>query len=317
MKHLNRFKFLIFYAFLIVLPFLIKSDYQKHVLIMGGIYVILVSSLNLMIGYVGEISLGHPAYLGLGAYTSAILFLKLGVPFWLGLPAAGMVAGIFGAFIGYLSLRTRGPYFVILTLAFSEILRLIFNNWISFTNGPMGLKNIQQPIIKLGSLVHFQFSSKQAYYYLILALVTIVIYICYRYVHSRFGRACIAIRENEPLASSVGIWAAQWGTVTFALSAFLAGLAGSFYAHYILFVSPELFGFHYMANMLLMLIIGGKGTLAGPVLGAVLFTIAPEFLRVAEIYRLPIFGLLLVLAVIFLPKGMIQLWEPVARRLKT
>jgi branched-chain amino acid transport system permease protein len=307
---------ILLYVFLFSLPLLITSDYQKHILIMGGIYVILVASLNLLIGYVGEISLGHTAFFGIGAYTSGIFFLRMGIPFWLGLPAAGVVAGIFGFLIGYPTLRTRGPYFVIVSLAFSEILRLICSNWISLTNGPMGLKNIQPPSIHLGNLIHYEFSSKNSYYYLILVLVSLTLYICYRYVNSRFGRACMAIRENEALASSVGISAAKWGIITFVLSTFLAGLAGSFYAHYVLFISPDLFGFSFTTSMLLMLIIGGKGTMAGPVLGAVLFTIIPEYLRVAEIYRLSIFGLLLMVAVIFMPRGMIQLWEPLSRRFR-
>lgn len=298
------------------MPLLITSDYQKHILIMGGIYVILVASLNLVIGYVGEISLGHTAFFGIGAYTSALLFLRLGIPFWLGLPAAGIIAGVFGFLIGYPTLRTRGPYFVIVTLAFSEILRLICSNWISLTNGPMGLKNIQPPRVHLANLMDYEFSSKNSYYYLILGLVSLTLYICYRYVNSRFGRACMAIRENETLASSVGICATKWGIITFVLSTFLAGLAGSFYAHYVLFISPDLFGFSFTTSMLLMLIIGGKGTMAGPVLGAVLFTIIPEYLRVAEIYRLSIFGLVLMVAVIFMPQGMIQLWEPISRRFR-
>ena len=115
----------------------------------------------------------------------------------------------------------------------------------------------------------------------------------------------------------MGICAAKWGIITFVLSTFLAGLAGSFYAHYVLFISPDLFGFGFTINMLLMLIIGGKGTMTGPVLGAVLFTIIPEYLRVAEIYRLSIFGLLLMAAVIFMPRGMVQLWEPITRRFKS
>ncbi len=313
---MRKFKIPIFFAFLLTLPFFVGSDYQKHILIMGGIYVILVASLNLLIGYVGEISLGHTAFFGIGAYTSALLFLQMGIPFWLGLPAAGVVAGIFGFLIGYPTLRTRGPYFVIVTLAFSEILRLIFSNWISLTNGPMGLKNIQPPTLSLGGRVYYEFSSKTSYYYLILGLVSVTLYLCHRYVNSRFGRACMAIRENEPLAQSVGINAAKWGIVTFVLSTFLAGLAGSFYAHYVLFISPDLFGFSFTINMLLMLIIGGKGTMVGPVLGAVLFTIIPEYLRVADIYRLPIFGIILMLAVLFLPRGMIQLWAPISCRLK-
>ncbi len=309
-----RYKLGIFYLFLLILPFMIVSDYQKHILIMGGIYVILVSALNLLIGYVGEISLGHIAFFGIGAYTSALLSLKLGAPFWIGLPAAGIMAGIFGFLIGYPTLRTRGPYFVIVTLAFSEILRLICSNWISLTNGPMGLKNIRPPGLHLGALIHYDFSSKNSYYYLILALVSFTLYVCYRFVNSRFGRACMAIRENEPLATSVGICASTWGIFTFVLSTFLVGLAGSFYAHYVLFISPDLFGFSFTVNMLLMLIIGGKGTLTGPVLGAILFTIIPEYLRVVEIYRLPIFGMLLMLAVLFMPRGMSQLLEPISRR---
>ena len=181
---------------------------------------------------------------------------------------------------------------------------------------PMGLKNIQPPTLSLGSRVYYEFSSKTSYYYLILGLVSVTLYLCHRYVNSRFGRACMAIRENEPLAQSVGINAAKWGIVTFVLSTFLAGLAGSFYAHYVLFISPDLFGFSFTINMLLMLIIGGKGTMVGPVLGAVLFTIIPEYLRVADIYRLPIFGFILMLAVLFMPRGMIQLWEPISCRLK-
>lgn len=313
---MNRYKLGIFYLFLLILPLVIVSDYQKHILIVAGIYVILVSALNLLIGYLGEISLGHIAFFGIGAYTSALLSLKWGTSYWIGLPAAGITAGIFGFLIGYPTLRTRGPYFVIVTLAFSEILRLICNNWIPLTNGPMGLKNVRPPGLYLGTLIHYDFSSKNSYYYLILALVSFTLYVCYRFVNSRFGRACMAIRENEPLASSVGICASKWGIFTFVLSTFLVGLAGSFYAHYVLFISPDLFGFSLTVNMLFMLIIGGKGTLAGPVLGAILFTIIPEYLRVAEIYRLPIFGLLLMLAVLFVPQGMTQLLEPISRRYK-
>lgn len=295
-------------AALLALPWLVPGDYEKHILIMGGIFVVLVSSLNLLVGFFGELSLGHHAFFGLGAYTSALLALRLGLPFWLDLVMAGVVAAAFGLGIGYVTLRLRGPYFVIVTLAFAEILRLVVHNWIGLTNGPMGLKGIPPPDVGLPGLFSVRILTKDAYYYVILGLVLVTVLVISRLVDSGVGRAFKAVRENEGLAASVGVDAFAFGLLAFGVSTFFAGLAGSFWAHYVLFVSPDLLGFSFTISMLLMLIIGGRGTMAGPILGAVIFTIVPEYLRVAEIYRLSIFGLLLVVATLFIPRGLASLF---------
>ena len=238
-KRFSYFRWFLFLFFLLSVPFLPIGNYQLHIIIIGCIYAVMVLSLNLITGYVGELSLGNVAFFGVGAFTSALLTLG-GVSFWVSFLAAGMVAGIFGSLIGYITLKLRGAYFVIVTLAFAEILRLIDTNWTSLTNGPMGLSNIPLPEIHIPYLLNITFSDKIHFYYLSLGLLLLALYVVYRLVNSRIGRAWVSIRENEDLAKSIGINAFNYALLAFVVGAIFTGLGGSVYAHYMSFMGLPL-----------------------------------------------------------------------------
>lgn len=288
---------------LLILPLVVKDEYYLHILILTGINILLVSGINIVQGYSGRVSLGHQAFLGIGAYTSALFYLRLHTPWWLDLILAGVVAAAAGWIIGTITLRLRGPYFVIMTLAFSQAIGLIALNWVSFTRGAMGLGDIGVPEITIPGLVSVNFQSKAPFYYLILFLAGLAVYIMYRFANSRVGRAALAIRENQDLAESVGVNTTHYLITPFVIATFLAGLAGGFYAHYVTYINPDLFHFSWMVSMLIMLISGGPGTIVGPLIGSLIFTVLPEWLRFTQLLRLPIFGLMLMAVVIFLPRG--------------
>jgi ABC-type branched-subunit amino acid transport system ATPase component/ABC-type branched-subunit amino acid transport system permease subunit len=287
---------------LVALPFWLTNAYHLHVAIMAGIFTILALSLNLLLGYTGQLSLGHAAFFGIGAYTSALLALRLEWPFWVGLPAAALAAGLAGWAIGRLALKVRGAYFVLVTISFAGVISLVSVNWMELTNGPLGLPGVPAP-----SLAGVSFRTKSAYYYLVLVAAASAYLLCRRLVRSRLGRAFLALRENEPLAESVGIDPTRTLVLAAVVSAAMAGVAGSLYAHYTRFVSPEVFLFSYTVTMVIMVVAGGKGTLAGPVVGAVLFTVLPEALReaVAWQWQMLAYGIVLVLLVFFLPRGIV------------
>ena len=287
---------------LLTAPAWLASPYHLHVLIMAGVFAILALSLNLLLGYTGQLSLGHAAFFGIGAYTSALLALKLEWSFWLALPSAAVASGLAGWAIGRLALKLRGAYFVLVTISFAGVVSLVSINWMELTNGPLGLPGVPAP--ELGS---WSFRTKTAYYYLVLAGAAFAYLVCHRLVYSRIGRALVALRENEPLAESVGIDGTRYLVLAAVVSAALAGVAGSLYAHYTRFVSPEVFLFTYTVTMVIMVIAGGQGTLVGPVIGAVLFTALPEALREAMSWQWQMlaYGVVLVVLVFFLPRGIV------------
>jgi len=286
----------------LTLPFWLSSAYHLHVAIMAAIFGVLALSLNLLLGFTGQLSLGHAAFFGIGAYTSALLTLKADWPFWPALAAAVTLAGATGWFIGRLALKLRGAYFVLVTISFAGVISLVSVNWIELTNGPLGLPGVPAP-----DLFGWSLRSKTAYYYLVLAALALSYLVCSRLVRSRIGRAFVALRENEPLAESIGVDVTHYLVLATVVSAAMAGLGGSLYAHYTRFVSPEVFLFTYTVTMVIMVVAGGKGTLAGPLAGAVLFTVLPETLRAAASWQWQMlaYGVLLVLLVFFLPRGIV------------
>jgi len=286
----------------LTLPLWLQSPYHVHVAIMAGIFAVLAMSLNLLLGYTGQLSLGHAAFFGIGAYTSALLTLKLEWSFWPALAVAVGLAGVAGFFIGRLALKLRGAYFVLVTISFAGVISLVSLNWIELTNGPLGLPGVPAPELGPWSL-----RTKTAYYYLVLAAVALSYALCRRLVRSRIGRALVALRENEALAESIGVDVTHYLVLVTVVSAAMAGLGGSLYAHYTRFVSPEVFLFTYTVTMVIMVVAGGKGTLAGPLVGAVLFTVLPEALRAAASWQWQMlaYGVLLVALVLFLPRGIV------------
>ena len=292
-------------AALVGVPVWLTNQYLVHLLILAGLFTILAVSLNLLLGYTGQLSLGHAAFFGIGAYTSALLDVHLGLSFWVGLPAAAVAAGLSGLLIGRLAFKLRGAYFVLVTISFAEVVRLVSLNWMELTQGPLGLPGIRPPSIRLGTMASIPFHGKGAYYWLVLALAALSYGIASRVVRSRIGRAFVALRENEALAESVGVDAFRTLVLATVLAAAMAGAAGSCYAHYVSFVGTEVFLFSYTITMVIMVIAGGKGTLLGPVVGAVIFTAVPEVLREAQQFQMTVYGAILILLVIFMPRGIV------------
>jgi branched-chain amino acid transport system permease protein len=290
---------------LLVLPHLFSLDYYLHMFVMAGIYAVLALSLGLIIGFTGQVSLCHAAFYGIGAYGSALASLHFGLPFWLTMWIGGALAGLLSYALGSLVLRLKGHFLAITTAFFGVLVTVILSNWIPVTNGPMGIPGIPRPYLPafLGSWAAFE--SRVAYYYLGLVLVLLAFSVVHRIVHSRLGRALIAIRENEELAQSLGIVTMRYKVFAFTLGGGLAGVAGALYAHYILFISPVTFTIGESINILVMVIFGGMTTLVGPILGAAILTLLPEFLRMAGALRLVIYGAALMAFIVWMPQGIV------------
>lgn len=308
--------YLVLVALALLAPILVRDEYFIHLLINAGFFYMLVAGLNLLVGYLGQLSLGHTALLGVGAYTTALLNLKFNANFFVTLPASIAMSFVLSALFGLIVLRLRGPYFVIVTLCFAEMLAIVATNWVSLTNGPMGLPGIDVPVFSIPGLFRFEIVTKGAFYYLMVTIVAIMTYIIYRLLNSTIGRASISLRENEDLAESVGVSAFRYSMIVFVTASVFAGVAGCFYAHYFSYVNPEIFGFIYTITMLVMLVTGGRGTIIGPFLGCFIFTVVPEMLRGVEAYRDPVFGITLIILAIFLPQGLAGLLNKVEVRFK-
>jgi branched-chain amino acid transport system permease protein len=287
-------------AILLLVP-LVLDDYYVHLLIMTGIFFIPAAGMNLLLAG-GQLTLGHTAFFGIGAYTSGLLALHYGLSSLVGLATAAALAGSIGGVLGMITLRLRGAYFVLVTIGFAEVIRLVATNWIELTQGPLGLPGVTGFDLGTPALA---LTTKRASYYLILVLSAITLSITARLLRSRFGRALVAIRQHESLAESVGISAYRHTLIAMVTACTLAGAAGSFYAHYTMFLSPELFAFYNTVTMVVMVVAGGQGTMAGPLVGALVFTFVPELLRMASFYRMLVYGGVLLLCVMFMPRGIV------------
>jgi branched-chain amino acid transport system permease protein len=307
--------------FLFSIPLWLGDLYILHILIVTGIFIIAAMSLNLLLGYTGQLSLGHVAFFGIGAYVSSLVSLGFEVhllpgwlvklepkPVWFGMLCGTILAGACGWVIGKISFKVRGAYFVIVSVSFAEVVRLVALNWVELTQGPMALNNI--PPLRLGVPGWFELSflRKPANYYLVLVVAVLCYVLIRRLVASRAGRAMIALRENEALATSVGVDVTKFLVLATMISAAMAGAAGALYAHYVRIVDPDVFLFIYTVTMVIMVISGGKGTLAGPIVGGLIFGLLPEVLRAAAIKpeaQWVVYGVLMILVVYFLPEGIV------------
>lgn len=311
---LNRSLVLIALVVGLALPLTTSNTYLHHLLVLWMLFALLALSLNVIIGYIGELSFGHAAFFGIGAYAAAILGTQVGVHGVVGLVFAGLVAGLFGLAIGYVALRIKGPQFAILTLGFGAIIHTVTNYWVDLTRGPMGISNI--PALSLtGDMLMLE--GARAYYYATFFCVVAFSYACYALMSSRTGRAFIAARENAALASSLGIDVFRVKLLGFVVATAVAGIGGGLYAHYLTVITPEIMGLPYIAALIIMVIVGGRGTIAGPILGALIYVGMLEFLRAVGPLRLVIFAALLTLTVIFLPGGLVSIWNRVTGNDKT
>ncbi|MGO4394226.1 branched-chain amino acid ABC transporter permease [Variovorax sp. M-6] len=275
------------------------SPYLLHIGIMTGIFVLLVQSLNIMLGYSGLLSLATPALFGMGAYASALLTMRLGWDSTLTFTCATAIGALSGLALGVPSLRLSRHSFVIVTLSATLLLQLVASNWIDLTRGSLGIADI--PTARLFGVA---LASKEAWLAFMVVLSALAIAATWSIVSSRLGRAMVAVRDNEPLAVAAGIDVLTMRLFAFACSGAFAGLAGACYAHYLSFIDPGIFGFSISESLLVMVILGGSGTLWGPVAGAVIFTALPEVLRMAPELKSLLYGVLLLLIVLFMPQGM-------------
>jgi branched-chain amino acid transport system permease protein len=282
----------------LLVPAVLRSEYVLNTAVLAGIYVILAASLNITNGYTGLFSFGHAAFYGIGAYTAAILATRLGWGFALTLPAAAVVAALFGAALALITLRLSGIFLALVTIGFQEITFLVTLNWIALTRGPMGIPGVPPP-----ALGGYELRGNTGYYYLILALDVLTLFVVARVVTSRVGRAFVAIREDELAAQASGLPTFRLKVLAFVIATFFAGLAGAFFAHHARFVSADSFRLDETFVILTMLIVGGLGSFLGPIVGAVALVILPEVSRVLAEYRGVVYGLVLIAVILFRPEG--------------
>ena len=292
-------------------PVVFTSRPSHDVAINVLIYISLGLGLNIVIGLAGMLDLGYIAFYGVGAYCYALLNVYFGLSFWASLPAAALFAAVAGCIIGYPTLRMRGDYLAIVTLAFGEIVRLILNNWMSLTNGPNGVLGIKRPgiffpVFDGGFAIEHMYIKKLYMLYYVALLLAIFTMICvYRLNYSRIGRAWEAIREDETAAELMGVNTFLLKLLAYAMGAVYAGLAGAFFAGRMKFVSPESFTFLESAMVLCMVVLGGMASIPGIILGATALVVMQEWFREFETYRMLVFGGCMVLMMLFRPAGLI------------
>jgi branched-chain amino acid transport system permease protein len=292
-------------------PLAFPSAYGIVLLNMALMYAVVVVGLNFIYGFGGIFSLAQAAFWGIGAYTSALLTTDGGQSFLVGFVAAALVATVFGLVLGLPTLKLRSHYLTMATLAFAEAVRLVLLNTDWLTHGALGVRGI--PAASLGPLV---FDSPHSFYYLNLVVVLVAVLGSLRFRRSRLGRALEATRDDELAAAAAGVDVTYCRVLAFGLSALLAGVGGSLWAHFSAFISPETFDLFATIRFVAMLLIGGAGTAVGPVVGAVLLTYLPEWLRFLESYYMAIYGLSIVLILVFAPRGIVGLVEGLASRLR-
>lgn len=287
-------------AILAILPLVVTSSYAMGILCRILMYTVLAGSLNVINGYSGQFNIGHAGYYLIGSYAEAILATRLGISFWIALPLAGIITAGFGFLVAQPTLKLKGIYLAIVTLGFSEIIRLVALNWEWLTGGPIGIKGIPVPVF-----FGFKISRANEYFYIFLVIAIIFVFLTNRVIHSRIGRAWISIREDELAAKSLGVEASRYKATNFMYGAFWAGIAGGAFAPYFKFIDSTMFTLDEGFNILSMVIIGGQGTLIGPLVGATLVNFLTEVLRPIQQYRLVAYAVLIIAMMWLRPQGLI------------
>lgn len=278
-------------------PYLYPNAYFVHSLTVAAFLVISLIGLNLLVGYSGQVSLGHAGFYAIGAYTSALLSARLGLSPWLGLIAGPLLAAVAGAVVAMLSLRAKGPYLAMVTLAFGVLVEVAANRWVALTGGPAGIPGIPRP-----SLTGREFGLVE-YYYLVGMTAVLVWVLVGNLVESRVGRTLRAMGQSEVAAEVVGVSVRGQKVMVFFTSAFLAGLGGAFFAHLSGYINSDTFTFDLSVSMLVGVIIGGAGTSAGPLIGTAVVALVPQLFASLADYHLLIFGAILLVALLVLPEG--------------
>jgi len=305
MLRIGKIPIALFALFIIAFPWVAHeipsiSNYTD-IMIFAGIYCLITIGLSLLMGYAGQISIGHAAFYGIGAYTSAILTVQYGLNPWPCIFIGMVISAVVAVLVGAPSLKLRGHYLAMATLAFGIIVYIIFNEETSWTGGPDGM-----PGIPGLSLFGFAFDSVEKYYYLVWVFVFAAFIFTVNLIQSGIGRALRAIHVSEPAASAMGVDISRFKILVFVYSAVLASLAGSLYAHYLNFINPSTFDLFFSIKLLIMIALGGMYNIWGAIIGAGLITfLSYEWLHYFEEYEVIVYGAILLLVTIFLPKGLV------------
>jgi len=289
-------------VFVAIFPF-IFSLYQTNIMTTALIYIMLGLGLNIVVGLAGLLDLGYVAFYLVGAYAYALLNYHFGLGFWVVLPIGALLSALFGIILGYPVLRLRGDYLAIVTLGFGEIIRMIMENWNAFSFGPSGIANIPRPSL-FGIKMSLE-ANTIFVYFLMIALVLFTIFMVNRLQNSRIGRAWIALREDEVACQAMGIDKAKTKLTAFALGATWAGIGGVVFAAKTTFINPASFTIWESIIILCIVVLGGMGSIIGVICGALILILLPEYLRAFSEYRLLIFGVVLVIMMVFRPGGII------------
>lgn len=283
-----------------LVPVFVSSNVVVNVFILILLYILLAESLNVVNGYSGQFNVGQAGFYCVGAYTAAILATNFNISFWLLLPASGIMAALVSLLLSIPTARLRGMYFTIVTLGFSEIVRQLCLNWSGLTRGPRGISGIPAP-----SFFGLDYTRSTFFFYVLLGLVAIMLFCTNRVLNSRVGRSWLAMREDDMAAASLGVEVARCRVINLAYSAFWAGVAGCVYVFFQRFVSPESFTLDESFNILAMNVIGGQGTLLGPIVGALAINGLTELFRSALQYRMLLYSALIIVMMWLRPQGLV------------
>ena len=289
------------FALGLVFPFLAKNDYHLTVMSTAYIFAIATVGLNLITGYTGQFNLAHSGFMAVGAYTVGILTVDHQVPFWIAFALSGVTATVLGFFVGLVSLRLKGHFFSIFTLCVGYIMYLVIEKWESLTHGTVGIIGIPAPTA-IGPIA---FDNPRSLYYLVFVFLVVGMFVMHRIVNSLMGRTFMAIRNGDALAEALGINLMRNKLLAFMLSVFYAGLAGGLYAGFVRFIGPGIAGVEHAFDMTMYMLVGGLGTLLGPLLGSLTVPWLTQYLQFLQEYRFVVFGPILVALVIFLPHGIV------------
>ena len=298
-------------ALALVFPYMVSNTYFLSVMTQSYIFAIAALGLNLITGYTGQFNLAHGGFMAIGAYAVGLLTTDYQWGFWTAFAAAGAICGVIGYLVGVISLRMTGHVFSIFTLCVGYIIYLLIEKWEVVTHGAVGVMGIPAPT-GFGGL---EFDSAKGQYYLVLVFLIVGAYIMHRIVHSLLGRSFVAVRNSEALAEALGIPLARTKRLAFVLSVIYAGLAGGLYAGVVRFLGPDLAATHHTFELVMFMLVGGIGTILGPILGSILVPWLTQSLQFLQDYRMVVFGPVLILLLIFVPNGSVgTIWHRRARR---
>ncbi len=284
----------------VAFPLVLPNDYFIHIMTLAFIWMIGVYGLNLLAGYTGYLSLAHAGFFAIGAYSLGLLTTKAELGFWLAFAVSPVITSVIGIFIGLIALRTKEHFFAIYTLCVGYVIYLVIDKWDSLTGGVRGLIGIPGP----SAIGPVTFESSVSQYYLVLFFLLVTVLVMYRIVHSLTGRTFVAIRNSEDLAMTIGISTMRNKLAAFVLSTFFAGLAGALYASFIRFIGPDIGYITITFDLLTYLLVGGIGTLSGPIIGTLIVVWVSQQLQFLQDYRMLVFGPVLTLLIIFYPRGL-------------